>query len=287
MNQGTGRSLNSWRQGCQVDPEYALDNGLIEASDAKSVLLVATHDCDLQSTAESEVEIFLATIVDTARPECTQGKSPRTLHLPGAFGVDGALAIVQGRTFRVAKELLLASDPIQSLDDSDRSLLATWLASRYKRAAFPDSLDQRMRRAKTIDRTKLADKNIANIKKDRSLAKQLLGVFTTDCGPVEGIYLGLSGKESVELAPSDTYSLTIVVVAKSRHPNEEEAALKTASIVAATIQGLFENATWDKSAGEIILKASVPTTERSFSLYEFRRMLRWHLDWLSADDLEA
>lgn len=287
MTQGIGRPLNPWRQGCQVDGQHALAMNWVQAEEAECLLIVVAHDCDLQAAAEFEVELLRASIVEKASPDCTHGKNPRTLHLPEGLGVTGTLEISQLRPLRVPKDRLLESEPISALSDADRRELASWLASRYKRAAFPDSFDLRLRRAKTIDHLKLDDKNIARIKKDRSLSKQLLGVFTSDGGPIEGIYIGLMGKETVELESAQDYSLVIVVVAKSRGAAEEEAGYSMAAELAKKVRGLFEHAAWDSAAGKVILKVCEPTTELDFSLYNFRRMLKWHLDWLSeADDTD-
>lgn len=283
MTQGIGRPLNPWRQGSQVDRQHAIDMGWIQAEEIDGLLIAITHDCDLQSAAESEVELLRATVVSTALPDCTHGKNPRILHLPQALGADGTLEITQSRPLRVPKDALLASNPVKTLSDSDRGQLASWLASRYKRAPFPDSFDQRLRRAKTVDSSKLSDRNISRIKRDRSLAKQLIGVFTSDGGPIEGIYISLKGSESAELDPTHAYSLGMVVVATSRGAAEEETRLAIAASVAEKLRGLFENAVWDSSVGEITLEICAPSTERDFPLYQFRRMLRWHLDWLSGD----
>ncbi len=281
------RALNSWRQGCQVDAQHAVSMGWKKAEEADTLLVVITHDCDLQSPAESEVELIRARFVDRVSGDHTHGKNPRVINIPNALGAEVALEITHKDRLRVSKEQLLASSPVNALIDSDRTQLAAWLASRYNRAPFPDSFDQRLKKARTVLAVKLKNKDVSRVKKEGSLAKQLLGVFVADGGPIEGIYFGLKGNEFFELSAKDDYSLVVVVVAKSRRAEDEEACLALATVAAEKIKGLFEHADWDKSVGKIVLEVCASSTEKDFSLYDLRRMLRWHLDWLSGEEDEA
>jgi hypothetical protein len=58
--------------------------GWIKAEEVESLLVVITHDCDLQSSVEPEVELLRAAFVDQVSGDHTHGKNPRVLHIPKA-----------------------------------------------------------------------------------------------------------------------------------------------------------------------------------------------------------
>jgi hypothetical protein len=284
VSHASGRILNAWRQGCQVDGQYALSMGWIKPEEAGDLLLVITHDCDLQSTAEAEVELIRAAFVDQISGNNTHGKNPRVLHIRQALGSERALEITHNNRLRVKKEDLLGSNPSGTLSDSERIQLSKWLAYRYNRAPFPENFYNRLKKARTVPVSKLESKDVSRINKGASLSKQIDSVFFVDGDPIEGVYFALAGKESTELDKKEDYFLVVVVVAKSRQAAEENACLALASHVANKIKGLFENASWDDSQGKIVLEVCQSSTEKDFPLYNFNRMLRWHLDWLSGGE---
>ena len=211
------------------------------------------------------------------------GKNPRTLQLANAFGDGQTLQLDQSQKIFIPRSWLLSNsnEPIAKLSDENGRLLASWLASRYKRAPFPDSFVNRLRYAKTIDHKEL---NNARANADRNLCKQLEAYFSLAGAPIEGVYVGLSGNEKNELDATTAYILKLALVARSGPASEEEIRRKRASEFAATIGGLIERVIWSPEKGEICLKECTPLTEKDFSLYQLNRMLRWHLDWLSATD---
>ena len=121
------------------------------------------------------------------------------------------------------------------------------------------------------------------MKRERNLSRELNKLFESDGAPIEGIYLSLDGAETTELAPSEAYRMSLVVVAKSLALDAETERQGIADVLASKIRHLFECANWAHDAGTVDLVRCVATTERMFSVFQASRMLRWHLDWLSDD----
>lgn len=175
--------------------------------------------------------------------------------------------------------------PTDELVTAHRQVLAQWLAARYRRAALPDAFEHRLKKAKTVNLERLGEMRARKrqdvLKKERNLQNSLLKVAEKDGASIEGIYLALGGSEYDELPSDKPYLLTLVVVGAvdGCSPAQAEA---NASAVAEKIRDLFDNAEW--SVGEIQLQACHGTSEETFSLYEYRRMLRWNFDWLSLED---
>lgn len=182
----------------------------------------------------------------------------------------------------VERNSVIALVPQECLGEHDRRLVSGWLGARYSRAPFPDSFDKRLRKARTVDSSKLSHRNLEQLKKERNLHNELLKVFGAEGMPIEGIYIEISDKS--ELSPESGYTAKISVVAKSGPSIDEESQIGVAENLAKKIRHLFDLADWDTSAGEVTLKACIGTTEKEFSLYFERRSLRWHLEWLSAAD---
>ncbi len=176
-------------------------------------MVVITHDCDIQSDKVEHIEIIWGSFA-TISGDLSFGKNPRTLQLINAFNDGQTLQLDQSQKILIRRSWLLSNsnEPIAKLSDENGRLLASWLASRYKRAPFPDSFVDRLRHAKTIDRKEL---NNALAKADRNLSKQLEAHFSLAGAPIEGLYVGLSGNEKNELDATNAYSLKLAVVARS------------------------------------------------------------------------
>jgi len=286
VNASFERALCSWYQGSLIDPVHAQACGWANGGNADSVFVVITHDCDLQSASEAEdtVEILRARWQTTTSGEHTFGKNPRIIHLTAADEFGRTLVIEQAGKIVALKSLLLKASPLSILSEAHRRRLATWLASRYNRAPFPDSFNNRLKKARTVDGTKANDKQASKLKKDRALNKELLKAFEKDGLPIEGIYVSLGQNSLEELGPEIGYLLDIVVVAESIGESDEAKQLELATKLAALIRGVFDLAEWDSAIGNIVLSECLPATEFDFSLYQYRRMLRWHLDWMSTED---
>jgi hypothetical protein len=279
----SGRELISWRQGSILSPEASAELDLLEAEEANVRYVVATHDCDIQSSGEDQIELLQARIVEAAKGDCLNGKNPRMLHVRQAPNC--VLAIEMRQRHFVPKEHLLQFLPAEELEAKQRSQFGRWLSLRYSRAPFPDSVNNRLKKAKTIAIENItAQRPAATIGRDRNLSKSLLKVFENDGDEIEGIYVSLAGNETKELIPADRYQMRIFVVSTSRGVGGEEGQAKLAATVAEKLRNLFDFAEWDIAFGSIELLACSGVTEVDFSYYLSRRTMRWNLDFLSPDE---
>ncbi|RDS81596.1 hypothetical protein DWU98_10215 [Dyella monticola] len=291
MSTEAPRKLHPWRQGSLVEPGLALEKGWVNSDETDALLFVATHDCDLQTAAEGAqfVELIKCIKLTTGRTsgKHVSGQHARILHIEQE--IDSALlalSLDQTQKIVVKKEDLLDHAPKHILSDQNLRTFSRWLASRYSRSALPDSFEQRLKAAHTISPDKTDNKHADKVKKDRRLSNALLSVITELGNPIEGIYLTLEGKESIELKPEEPYSLGIAVVSHSKKGQSAQQQIGEATKLADKIKALFELSSWDKSVGSVIIKSCVPTTERDFSLYHAKRTLRWNYDYLSVNDDE-
>jgi|SRR5680860_5988 len=147
-----------WRQGHLLTDEAMKELVLSHPDNPDdTVVIVATHDCDLaQSTKrEPEVEVVIGRRIANADGNYTHAKTSRTLHV--AFeGVAPLLAeFVITAKCSVQKEILGNFKPAVTprLSPSNLSTFQRWLASRYRRSVFPDEFEHRL-----VRETKLAER---------------------------------------------------------------------------------------------------------------------------------
>jgi hypothetical protein len=123
--------------GC-THPEYPDD----------AVVIVATHDCDLAQlpAKEPQVEVVVGRRIQKLDGNNTHAKSSRTLHI--GFEGDGQLlaefVVTEKRS--IPKNVLVEFGPETNakLSPPDLATFQLWLASRYRRSAFPDEFERRL-----------------------------------------------------------------------------------------------------------------------------------------------
>jgi hypothetical protein len=138
-----------WRQGHLLDEDAV--NGLSLSSPelkGRTAALIVSHDCDLVQPTHNEpfVEVIVGCFIEVLDGNFTFAKNVRRLHLRCSGGSKAvALELSAAKKQQIAKERLLASKPRPDLRLSRQELaiLQTWLAARYRRAAFPDEFDRR------------------------------------------------------------------------------------------------------------------------------------------------
>lgn len=145
-----------WRQGSVIPTNAAVELGLIRAEEAETAItVVISHDCDLSCDrldVEPTVEVMAGRRIDATDGNFTAAKNPRILHME--LHQAGAVVCVELNATRkatVPKQRLASYQPESALEIKDNEIkdnlrvLRTWLAARYKRAAFPDELDKRLK----------------------------------------------------------------------------------------------------------------------------------------------
>ncbi|MGB3622716.1 MAG: hypothetical protein WBA20_15330 [Ketobacter sp.] len=182
-----------WRQGKFLTKNSATALGL-SADGFDSLVVVASHDCDLSQLPESEpyVEVVVGREVtgEELNGNFTNGKNARKLHLPIEGGDTPYIELEVLSKQSVLKTELAEHAPSDvHLNKSAKVIFQRWLASRYRRSAFPDQFEQRLTRHK-LDR-KIVD------------AGKKLG------SDIAAIYFDLTNEEA---SPDETYLLGIVIM---------------------------------------------------------------------------
>jgi hypothetical protein len=139
-----------------------------------------------------------------------------------------------------------------------------WLASRYRRSAFPDEFERRL----TSKDFKLHERISKAVKPHGEL---IAGVFfDVD----EGVEINRNGAD-------DTYTLDIIIM-HSADPDFEAAEKAAESAAVAIVQAFKEKlfsptSTWQ----HIELRSCDPVSESVLTYQQFKQLKRWRLEHLS------
>ncbi len=255
-----------WRQGHILTAESAKALGIAHPrSPDDTIVIVISHDCDLAQPPENEpnCEIVVARTIGNADGNLAAAKNPRRLHLPftaGAVSVLADLDVLDKTT--IAKDRLADHLPAENvrLNADERATLQSWLSARYRRAAFADEFDRRLKQGKG----KFFDKFAGIIKKT---GLHLLAV-----------YFEITPEDD---APEGTpYNLSIDLVYSVA--DDPEVALAAATEAANALKELFaktycENGKWDG----IELIDCWPTSADAITVHQARLLKQWHFEYLS------
>jgi hypothetical protein len=259
-----------WRQGHILADAAVKNLGLLHPDFPQDTCVVVIgHDCDLANctpSAEPDVEIIVGRIVSPAIATYMWTKSPRTLHLP--FQHDGKerfVELVATKKQFIEKIKLAAEQPNSEwrLSPLSLSILRTWLAARYNRAAFPGNFVTIMRK-----RPELLDSKMEKILDDHP--------------EITAVYLDLDGGETIERPPGEPYNLSIFL-AFNPNPEPIEAG-DAADLAAAAIDKLFNEKCRDKRTDKwqfIELRKCVSLSEDDLRVSQQRLLREWKLDYIS------
>jgi hypothetical protein len=141
-----------WRQGHLLteDAQRALDLNHPEYPD-QTVIVMVSHDCDLAQSAEREpvAEVIIGRWVEKPDGNYTNAKTARTIHLAFKDTDDKPYwAEFEAPNKRaIPKDALSSFGPRVStqLNPDARETFQRWLASRYRRPAFPTEFERRLK----------------------------------------------------------------------------------------------------------------------------------------------
>lgn len=257
-----------WRQSSVLTSDAARALGLANRERPQDTrVVVVSHDCDLANDdlrVEPDVEVIAGRSID-ANGSLMWGKSPRTLHL--GFRHNGAEITVElsnGEKQRVAKIELaaFAPDPAFSLDARGLSALRSWLASRYRRAAFPDRFVDRLR-------THKLDAKIEAIMKAHGAA-------------VSEVYFDVDDGRLLDRADGSAYQLGIVVACVAG--TDPDASVQEAEVIEGKIDKAFRKQLFNENSlqwTDIRLMGCIAMSEDDLSLSRVRILTPWRLEHLS------
>ena len=256
-----------WRQGHLLPPDAIAALGIVHSDSAEPVVIAISHDCDLAQLPEKEpdVEVIVGRQISVLDSRNTHAKSFRKLHLTFK-GDDEFFAefVITAKT-SIPKENLVGFAPItdRTLSPSERTTLQLWLASRYRRSAFPDEFERRLTENKL-------DKKIS---KAMELHGSTISAVFFDVD--EGQDLSHSGED-------DVYLLDIYLL----HPDEPDfqAAEATAIKAKGAIEKAFKDKLFDSRTGtwrNVELRYVEVISETTLTYQQSKFLKKWRLDYIS------
>jgi hypothetical protein len=256
-----------WRQGHLLTEEAATTLNL-KSTHPRPVVAVISHDCDLAATPAKEpnVEVILGRLIDSPDGNFAHAKNARKLHIPfiNENRKQQWIELIATEKSAVGKTELAAFVPRTdlSLDRAGHSTLQQWLARRYRRAAFPDAFENRLK-----------ENGLQEVLTDilKPLGEQIVAIFFD----VD------NGQEAVRTDPADTYALRVYIAyATEPDPVRAQAAAEEIrdKIETAFRQKLFEPTQQWKyiELCECIAVSDEALTYRQSGLFK-----QWHLEYLS------
>jgi hypothetical protein len=257
-----------WRQGNLLPSSAIAELGLCENSNpAEAIVVVASHDCDLAQDPQSEpnVEVVFGAVISTPDGNNTHAKNARKLHLRCSGNTEKFAEFIATNKIKIPKSLLASYVPNSDfyLNVENKNILQRWLASRYRRSAFPDEFESRLKN------TGLADKIAKAV---RSCAESITAIFFD----VD------EGNEIIRSVPSDVYVLDIYILYCELPTFEAAEAL--ANEVKDKISLAFSQKNFDQKNDSwqyIELRYVEVISEQSLTYHQSKYLKQWRLEHIS------
>lgn len=257
-----------WRQGCLLTEEAVRSIGILHPeSPDNTVVIVATHDCDLTQFPDREpiIEVVVGRKVQKLEGNFTHAKNSRTLHIEFE-SIEPLLAEFSSTEKRtIPKNVLVNYEPDTNarLSPTVKATFQMWLASRYRRSAFPDEFENRLKEAKLHEKIAKTVKPLGNM--------------------ITAIFFDVDeGREVARTEPDDVYALDIILL----HATEPDfdAAAKAAESANAIIGRAFKAKFQDPQSGiwkNIELRYIDAISEEALSYRQAKVWKKWSLDYIS------
>jgi hypothetical protein len=255
-----------WRQGHLLTEEAATTLNLGNEQ-PRAAVVVISHDCDLAMAPSKEpnVEVIAGRVIDAPDGNFAHSKNARTLHVPFIGGNRKQwIELCATDKLAIGKADLagFAPRPDLGLDQSGHSTLQRWLAGRYRRAAFPDAFENRL--------------------KENRLQEKLVGILKPLGEHIVALFFDVDdGRDEVRTDPTDTYALRIYVAyATDPDPRKAQAAAVEVrdKIETAFRQKLFEPT---QQWRYIELCECVAISDESLTYRQSTLFKQWHLEYIS------
>ena len=257
-----------WRQGHLLTVEAVTANDLIHPEFPEdTVVIVATHNCDIVQSPEKEpqVEVVVGRRILAPDGNYTHAKSSRTLHITFAGDEPLLAEFVITEKHSILKEQLGAFEPEakHQLPPSSLVTFQSWLASRYRRSAFPDEFERR------FNASGLDDKIAKAVRPHGEMITAVF--FDVD-----------EGQEIARTGPGDVYVLDIYLLhVTSPDFNAAEASANQAK---ADIENGFRSKLLDGQSGNwksIELRYVEVISEEALTYLQSKLLKKWRLDHIS------
>lgn len=259
-----------WRQGHVLDKNATTALGLLHPDfPDDSFVMVATHDCDLAAPPDKEpfVEVVVGRVIASLGVS-SHAKVARQLHieLDGSSGKIVAEFLATAKA-QVKKADLAAHAPNSGvgLDAQGIVIFQRWLSARYRRAAFPDEFERRL-------------------KKNGKFLRRIEKALAESGQHVIAIFFDVDeGKDVDHSASGDPYTLGIHLL-YGTSKNEVEASTQ-AQAAAEKIESEFEKA-FKKPDGQwedIQLKYCDAISDSAMTYRDSLMFRQWRLEHISLD----
>ena len=196
--------------------------------------------------------------IDQANPNFTHAKNTRLLHVAVSdSGKDKFAELSAARMLTIPKRELAVFQPNNKCQIllPEILVLQDWLASRYKRAAFPDQLN---------DLLSKVDKTLEKVGKNAPHA-------------IRAVYVEYEPENPV-LEQGELYEVRIHIVFSTETPNAEKVALEAAERVSARFKQQFmKDGKWQR----LELRDCRAIADTAFTYYDISKMKRYRLDHIS------
>ena len=256
-----------WRQGHLLGKDAIEVFGLRHAvAPDQTLVIVASHDCDLAQTSAVEpvVEVVVGRLMTDKGGNYTHAKNARKLHVEFA-GADDFWAEFEA-TAKLSIEKHALNDfvprPEVHLSPGNHAVLQMWLASRYRRSAFPNEFESRL--------------------KDFNLHEKVAKAVKPHGDLIVGVFFEVDGGNEVKRnSPDDTYTLDITILHTADHDFAK--AEKAAETAAKAIEKAFKDKLFDptKTWQHIELRFCDAVAESVLTYQQFKQMKRWWLEHIS------
>ncbi len=242
-------------------------------------VVVVSHDCDLAQPSDSEafVEVVIGSFLDTPPDgNFTNCKNLRRLHIECSAGTTNRVLDLD-----TSKRLLLPKDLVEGariamiqhepceqhrMTARERNTLQHWLSARYKRAAFPDEFDRRL-------------------KSETGVAERLAKAFKDSGEHVVAVFFDVDqGEENTRDGEDDPYELTVTLLyATGDDPQVSKAAAVAAAI---KVTEIFNTRCFLKKGSVqawrwIELQDVEVIADTALSYAQSQLLTRWHADHIS------
>lgn len=267
-------SGTSWRQGHILKHDDAVSMELLTPEETESKVVVITHDCDLQSGSEKNIELIVG-VLKKSSSQRTRAKHPRILDLCFENPADeklNAIELKHERKITISKEIFSAEecDTAFSISAEEKQGLKQWLAAKYGRPAFPDIFEERLRAFDT---------------KKFKFEKEVALIIERHAEHLVGIFFDLGEDRFDDLEEGEPYILSIHIVydavegAASARQEAEQTCVELTEI----FTRFYGNPTHEHSE-LIILDKCLPVADTHFTLHALRRMDQWRVEYISLED---
>lgn len=258
-----------WRQGDVLSADAVASLGLAADADPTSCLVVVvSHDCDLAQDPRVEpmVEVMVGRRVGKPDGNFTHAKNPRRLHI-SATEAGAPIWIELTATSRrpIAKPEFCKHARSDSISIASAHLvtLQHWLAARYRRSAFPDEFDRRL--------------------KDSGIATRLSKILEPSGDRILAVFFDVDeGTIRQHDGEDDPFMLSIdLVYTTAADPQAAEAA---AQKVASEIEAEFRKRFFDnevRRCRNFELLACTTISDEALTYAMSRKLKQWNAEHLS------